>query len=81
MIFIKKNTAAKSYITQNCTVKNIIHITLAEQIARIRKRNGERKAGEFVKKWIPLEEKYINAFNIKKRADFVIGTPSGKQPL
>jgi uridine kinase len=54
-------------------LKVFFDITPSEQIARIRKRNGERKAGEFIKKWIPMEEKYISSFDIKKRADIIIG--------
>ena len=54
-------------------LKVFFDITPSEQITRIRKRNGERKAGEFIKKWIPMEEKYISSFDIKKRADIIIG--------
>ena len=49
-------------------------ISPTKQISRIRKRNGERKALEFLKKWIPMEEKYISTFQIKKKAQIIIGS-------
>jgi thymidylate kinase len=48
-------------------------ISPAEQMKRIRKRNGEQKAQIFAKRWIPMEEKYLRTFNIKAKADIVIG--------
>lgn len=42
------------------------------QPRRIIKRNGEREAEAFVKKWIPLENEYFKAFDIKKNCDFVL---------
>ena len=54
-------------------LKVFFDIAPAAQIARIRKRNGERKAKVFSTRWIPMEEKYISTFNIKKQADVIIG--------
>ncbi|MCL2357788.1 MAG: hypothetical protein FWC70_11680 [Defluviitaleaceae bacterium] len=42
-----------------------------EQLRRIKKRNGIRAAEIFAAKWIPLEEKYLSAFDIRARADVV----------
>lgn len=42
------------------------------QINRIIKRNGIEAANNFKNKWIPLEEKYFKAFNIKERCDLII---------
>lgn len=39
-----------------------------EQIARIKKRNGEQKAEIFKNVWIVLEERYIQAFGINNSA-------------
>ena len=39
------------------------------QLERIKKRNGEEMAEIFKNKWIPLEEKYFNEFNIKERCE------------
>ncbi len=44
------------------------------QYERILKRNGERMARVFASKWIPLEEKYFDAFDIRSHADIVIRT-------
>ena len=54
-------------------LKVFFNISPEEQIARIRKRNGERKAKDFISRWIPMEEKYISAFNIKKQANIILG--------
>jgi oligoribonuclease (3'-5' exoribonuclease) len=55
-------------------LKVFFDISPTKQISRIRKRNGERKALEFLKKWIPMEEKYISTFQIKKKAQIIIGS-------
>ena len=54
-------------------LKVFFDISPAEQMKRIRKRNGEQKAQIFAKRWIPMEEKYLRIFNIKANADIVIG--------
>ena len=45
----------------------------AEQMKRIKKRNGEKGAEAFRDKWIPMEERYFLAFGIKDKCDIVIG--------
>lgn len=42
------------------------------QIERIRKRNGEDKLEAFREKWIPMEEAYFAAYDIKERADVIL---------
>ncbi|MDD4688944.1 MAG: uridine kinase [Eubacteriales bacterium] len=42
------------------------------QLERIINRNGQQMAQVFKEKWIPLEEKYFEKFNIKNRSDIVI---------
>ena len=43
-----------------------------EQMRRIRLRNGEEKAQMFAKKWIPMEERYFDEFNVRRVADLNI---------
>ena len=43
-----------------------------EQMRRILVRNGEEKAVVFRTRWIPMEEKYFDAFGIREKADLVI---------
>jgi len=45
------------------------HVDPAEQLARIRKRNGEQMAEIFRTRWIPFEEDYFCRFEIMERAD------------
>lgn len=40
-----------------------------EQMRRIVRRNGSEKAKQFAEKWIPLEETYFSAYNIRSRCD------------
>ena len=54
-------------------LKIFFDITPAEQMKRIRKRNGEEKAKIFAARWIPFEEKYINQTKVKERADMILG--------
>jgi uridine kinase len=45
-----------------------------EQTERIRSRSGEAMLKRFKEEWIPLEEKYFDAFGVKERCDIVFGT-------
>lgn len=47
-------------------------ISFEEQKNRILKRNGEEKLKIFLEKWIPMEEAYFKAFDIKNKVDFVV---------
>ena len=40
------------------------------QHKRIEKRNGKEALNMFIKKWIPLEEKYFSSFDIQNYCDF-----------
>ena len=51
-----------------CTVSKDI------QIERILKRNGTNQLEVFQAKWIPMEEKYFEAFNIESNCDVVISS-------
>lgn len=44
------------------------------QLSRIRIRDGEEYAKVFEEKWIPLENKYFEAFLVKKQCDLVFNT-------
>ena len=47
-------------------------ISFEEQKKRILKRNGDDKLKIFLERWIPMEEQYFKAFDIKNRVDFVV---------
>ncbi len=40
--------------------------------ARIMKRNGKEKYEMFITRWIPLENRYFEAFSIREKADILI---------
>ena len=44
------------------------------QLSRIVKRNGEEMAEVFKSKWIPLENRYFEFYNIKNNCDVIIVT-------
>ena len=49
-----------------------VDIDSKTQLERIRKRNGTDAVKVFEERWIPLEEKYFDAFSIKERCDVVV---------
>ena len=44
------------------------------QKERIKSRNGEERLNDFLVKWIPLEERYFEAFEVEAEADVVVRT-------
>ena len=54
-------------------LKVFYDVAPAEQMRRIRLRNGERGARMFKERWIPLEELYIEKCAPRRRADLVLG--------
>lgn len=54
-------------------LKVFYDIAPEEQKRRIVLRNGEKRWRMFEKRWIPLEEHYIRAFDIPRRSDLVLG--------
>lgn len=53
-------------------VKVFLDVEPKEQMKRIVRRNGENMARMFEDRWIPLEEAYFDAFQVKETADMVI---------
>lgn len=53
-----------------------VFLTLSPQtqMERIIARNGKDGANVFAHKWIPLEEKYFSAYNLRNQCDMVIET-------
>jgi uridine kinase len=49
-----------------------LHVDEAERKRRIIERNGEMSK-MFFTRWIPLENRYFEAFQIEEKADLVIG--------
>jgi uridine kinase len=53
-------------------IKVFCTVSPEEQMKRILSRNGERMAERFKKEWIPMEERYFDAFDICRRSDMII---------
>ncbi|MDE5996343.1 MAG: AAA family ATPase [Eubacterium sp.] len=50
-------------------LKIFLDVDRDEQLDRIEKRNGKNQLSAFQNRWIPLEEKYFEEFNIKEKCD------------
>lgn len=53
------------------------HIDPEEQKRRILARNGTVMLDGFTQRWIPMEEKYIAAYDIESRCDITVGRNDG----
>jgi uridine kinase len=51
-----------------------VYLSVSKQVQsdRILKRNGEEMRRRFLTEWIPLEDLYFEAMNIKKKADIIL---------
>lgn len=56
------------------TVRVFLHLPAEEQSDRILKRNGPAMHRNFVERWIPMENKYFDAYEIASSADFIFDT-------
>lgn len=54
------------------TLRVFCDVEHKEQLERIESRGGRQALQVFCERWIPMEEKYFEAFSIKERADIVI---------
>ena len=53
-------------------LKIFMDIDPEEQLKRVLARDGISKYDEFKEKWIPLEENYFNAYDIRSICDIII---------
>ena len=59
-------------ITAKYDLKLFFDIESGEQIKRILKRNGENMLKNFTSRWIPLENEYIESYDIADKCDIVM---------
>ena len=52
-------------------LKIFLTVDVDEQMRRIVARNGETSAKVFKEKWIPLEEKYFEEFDVENKCEYV----------
>ncbi len=60
------------YIIKNYDLKILMTTTYFKQIIRIWKRNGFKKLTQFMKRWIPMENKYFHDLQIENDADIIL---------
>lgn len=54
------------------SLKVFVDVEAKVQRERIRRRNGEERLEAFLQKWIPLEEAYFKAYEIREQAAFIL---------
>ena len=60
------------YIIKKYDLKILMTTTYFKQIIRIWKRNGFKKLTQFMKRWIPMENKYFHDLQIENDADIIL---------
>jgi len=53
-------------------------VKMHERLQRIKERNGEAGLTMFMKKWIPMEEKYFHTFDIQKNCNLCFDTSTSE---
>lgn len=62
-------------LIDNYDLKIFFETDYDDQINRIRERNGEFMLDKFINEWIPKENEYFEAMNIKEKSDIVLRLP------
>lgn len=65
---IEGSYSAHPYLGELADIQFFLEIDAKEQIRRIRERNGSEMWERFEKLWIPLENKYFEAYHIKEKS-------------
>lgn len=60
------------YIINNHDLKIFMKTTYIKQIFNIWKRNGLKKLIQFIRTWIPMENKYFSDLDIENKADIIL---------
>ncbi len=53
-----------------------LDVSKEEQLRRIRNRNGKEQFIAFTERWIPMEERYFEAFGVSEKCRLILKTPS-----
>jgi len=74
LTIIEGSYSCHPYFGRHEDMRIFVECAPDEQKRRILERNGDEMLGMFVSRWIPMEQKYSEAFGIRDRADFIIET-------
>ena len=74
LVIIEGSYACHPDLVDAYDLRVFMTVTPHVQAARILSRNGETSARIFASRWIPLEEKYFNAFDISDQCDVIFNT-------
>lgn len=62
------------YLDDIYDIKVFLDIDYQLQKKRILQRNGQEKLKDFVDKWIPMENRYFNSFDIKHKCEYLFNS-------
>lgn len=65
---IEGSYSAHPYFGDVADLQFFLEVDKDEQMKRIRQRNGEQRSERFQKEWIPMENRYCEAFGIKEKS-------------
>lgn len=74
LVVIEGAYSCRPELMEYYDLKIFMSVGEKEQKKRIMQRNGEKAAKIFESRWIPYEEKYFKAFNIKEKCDVIINS-------
>lgn len=69
IVIIEGSYSCHPALWENYDLKIFLSIESADQLQRIRERNGEAALPVFCEKWIPLEELYFSTYRIEQHCD------------
>ena len=74
---IEGSYSQHTYFGDIYDLKVFMEIEPEAQLENIRKRNGEEQVSVFEERWIPKEEAYFKAFQIKQKSDIIVTWKKG----
>lgn len=74
---IEGSYSQHTYFGDIYDLKVFMEIEPEAQLENIRKRNGEEQLAVFKERWIPKEEAYFEAFQIKQKSDIIVTWKKG----
>ena len=71
IVIVEGSYSHHPYFNDIYDIKLFLEISKEEQKKRIVARNGEAVWPMFENKWIPMENRYFEAYNVKEHSDFI----------
>lgn len=72
LAIVEGSYACHPSLREHYDLRIFLTIDPQEQLRRIEERSGTEKAQQFRDRWIPLEERYFQAFDVQTRCDMCV---------